>query len=192
MKWKDKDVRPAKYAQGLALGKSKTQAGLDAGYSLSRSRKAVERIENQPNVRRAMLRYYNRAEASAERTIEQIRRVAYMDPRGFFDEHGNLIPIHKLTEEQAAGIKSFEVIKKNAVAGDGQIDTIHKMQFHNSMDANKLLAQHFHLIDEVVKVDQDITIKVSWAKDDPENNIIDVTPEVKQISESAPTHESQD
>ncbi len=58
------------------------------------------------------------------------------------------------------------------------------MQFHNSMDANKLLAQHFHLIDEVVKVDQDITIKVSWAKDDdPQDNIIDVTPEQKQISE---------
>ncbi len=58
------------------------------------------------------------------------------------------------------------------------------MQFHNSMDANKLLAQHFHLIDEVVKEERDWTIRVSWKKDDdPQDNIIDVTPEPKQITE---------
>lgn len=181
MKLKDKDVRPAKYAQGLAQGKTKMQAALDAGYSFNRARKAEERIEHLPNVRRALLRYFQRAELSAERTLEQIRRVAYMDIRGFFDENNNLKPITSLTEEQAAAIASFEVIKKNAVAGDGEIDTIHKVKFHNMMDGLDILARNQHLVDQTVKVDTDVRVTISWQKPDDEQPVIDVTPEHPQI-----------
>jgi hypothetical protein len=56
---------------------------------------------------------------------KEVARVAFVDRRGFFDEHHNLRPMRELTEDEAACIDGFEVIIKNAVAGDGEQDVVH-------------------------------------------------------------------
>jgi len=158
----DTDVRPAKYAQGLAQGKTKMQAALDAGYPFSRARMPELRIERLPNVRRALLRLNERCEASAVRTLEELRRTAFFDIRRLFDKDGNLRPITSLSEEEAACIAQFEVIKKNAEAGDGHIDTVYKIKLVDKMKPLGLLAQHFHMVDQTVKVDTDVRVTVTW------------------------------
>jgi len=45
-----------------------------------------------------------------------------------FHEHGELKPIHELAAEHGSVLASLELIKKNGQAGDGMIDTIHKIQ----------------------------------------------------------------
>jgi hypothetical protein len=66
------------------------------------------------------------AELTAEATVEQIARGALYDPGAFFDTHGDLVPLHKLTEAQRQSIAGFEVVMKNAVAGDGKVDRVLK------------------------------------------------------------------
>jgi len=67
----------------------------------------------------------SQALATALRTLtkEAIRRHvaadAYGDIRRLFDEHGHLRPITSLSAEDAALIAGWEVIIKNAAAGDG-------------------------------------------------------------------------
>lgn len=92
-------------------------------------------------------------ELSATRILEELRRLALSDTRSLFDAHGNLRPIHMMTAEEAACIASLEVIKKNAEAGDGVIDVVHKVKLWDKTRALEMLAKHFALLTEVVKID---------------------------------------
>lgn len=91
-------------------------------------------------------------ELSASRVLEEMRRLAFLDARSFFDRKGNLIPLHKLTAEQGSALSGFEAIIKNAKAGDGVTDTIHKIKFWDKPRTLEMLAKHFALLHDVVTV----------------------------------------
>jgi hypothetical protein len=97
-------------------------------------------------------RLTERAELKAERVLEEIRRVAFCDARQFFDEQGNLKPFSELTAEQGSALAGFEIIKKNAEAGDGQTDTVHKVRLWDKVRALELAARYFGLINDGVHV----------------------------------------
>lgn len=96
-----------------------------------------------------------KADLSAVRVLEELRRLAFSDVRALFDEQGNLRPLHTLNDEEAACIASLEVIVKNAQAGDGHTDTIHKIKVWDKTRTLELLAKHFALLTEVVRHDGD-------------------------------------
>ena len=100
------------------------------------------------------------ADLTATRTLEEIRRLAFSDCRGLFNEAGNLRGLHELTPEQSASIASVEVIIKNAKAGDNQTDTIYKVRQWDKPKALEMLAKHFALLTERVDVGGGLTI--SW------------------------------
>src|SRR6266851_4056400 len=49
-------------------------------------------------------------------------------PRGFYDVHGDLLPIHSLPDELAACIASIEVVKRNLLSGEGKTEFIYKIK----------------------------------------------------------------
>jgi phage terminase small subunit len=83
-----------------------------------------------------------------------------VDMRSFFDEAGNLIPVSQLTPEQGSALASFEVIKKNAAAGDGVIDTVHKFKVWDKTRSLEQLAKHFGLLTE--KIEHSGGLAVKW------------------------------
>jgi len=97
-----------------------------------------------------------KADLSAERVLEELRRLAFSDVRDLFDEQGNLLPLHKLTKEQSACISSVEVIIKNAQAGDGKTDTVHKIKTWDKTRTLEMLAKHFGLLVERIEHSGDI------------------------------------
>ena len=46
-----------------------------------------------------------------------------------FDANGNLLPIREMPLELRRAVSGMEVIIKNAAAGDGHTDRIHKIRF---------------------------------------------------------------
>ena len=72
--------------------------------------------------------------------------------RSFFDARGNLLPVTDLTEEQGSQLAGLEVIIKNAKAGDGQTDTVHKFKLWDKVRALEALAKHFGLVRERLEV----------------------------------------
>jgi len=108
-------------------------------------------------------RLTERAELKAERVLEEIRRVAFSDIRGFFDDKGNLKPVCELTDEQASALADFEIIKKNAEAGDGVIDTVHKIRFWDKVRALELAAKYFGLIRDGMQITVDIGEEIAKA-----------------------------
>jgi len=177
------DQRPAKYAAALARGETKLRAALIAGYSRHHARRALELIERRPNVRRALDRYAKRAELTPVRVLEELRRIALSDLASYYTDDGAFRPFDQLTEDQRSALASCETVIKNAQAGDGITDTVLKIKLHDKLKALEILAKHFHLVDETVKVDTDVRITVSWQKQESETPVIDVTPEQKQLPE---------
>ena len=102
-----------------------------AGYSLTTADRQAYVLLRKPEIsKKIAATEAERLEAnkvSATRTIEENRHIAYNDPRLFIDLYGNLKPISEWTAEMAAAASKFEVVKKNAVAGDGHIDTVVKL-----------------------------------------------------------------
>jgi phage terminase small subunit len=89
---------------------------------------------------------------TADRVLEEYRRLAFADIRTFFDADGNLKPIQDLDDDQTAGLASLEVIIKNAEAGDGHTDKIHKFKLWDKTRALEALAKHFGLVTERLDV----------------------------------------
>jgi len=133
-----------------------TQAAIRAGYS----RKSAEQqgYENlrKPEIAQAITagkaQQLETAELSAALMLEELRRLALVDARSFWDAEGRLKKPSELTAEQGAALAGFEVLIKNAKAGDGQIDEIHKIKLWDKTRALEALAKHFGLVTERLEV----------------------------------------
>ena len=136
-----------------------TQAAIRAGYSAKTADVQGPRLLGNVGVRAAIATgkatQLDQADLSAARTLEELRRVAYGNIKSVFDEQGNLKPVHTLTDGEAAMISSVEVIIKNAEAGDGHTDRIHKIKCWDKVRALHDLCEHFELLVTNVRVTSD-------------------------------------
>jgi hypothetical protein len=86
---------------------------------------------------------------TADRVLEELRRVAFSNIGEFFDEQGNVKPMHELTDEQRAALAVREVIRTGVNAGGGHVHEGYKIRLHDKLKALELLAKHFALLTEV-------------------------------------------
>lgn len=133
-----------------------TEAAIRAGYSVKTAKQIGSRLLTQVDVAAAIAaataKRLSSADLTATRVLEEMRRLAFSDLRSLFDDKGNLRPIHTLTAEQAACIAGMEVIVKNAQAGDGHTDTIHKIKCWDKPKTLEMLGKHFALLIERVEL----------------------------------------
>jgi phage terminase small subunit len=127
-----------------------TKAAIRAGYSKKTAHaigsRLLKHVEISAAIAVAQSKVLDRAELSAQRTLEEMRRLAFSNVQDLFDANGDLIPIHKLTREQAACISSLEIIMKNATAGDGKIDRVLKLKVWDKPKVMEMLGKHFALL----------------------------------------------
>lgn len=140
-----------------------TQAAIRAGYSEKTANRIASRLLSKVDisaeiaVRKA--KQLAKADLTATRVLEELRRLAFSDVRKLFDEQGDLRPLGELSDEDAAAIAGLEVIIKNAKAGDGQTDTIHKIKVWDKTRSLEMLAKHFALLTERVDVSGDLVVR---------------------------------
>ena len=106
----------------------------------------------------------DKIDVTAERVKARLAALAFVDPRKFYDAAtGKLIPITQLDGDTAASIAQFETIIKNAEAGDGHMDTVHKIRLTDSTKALEMLAKHFGLLIE--RVEHSGGLELHWGGD---------------------------
>jgi phage terminase small subunit len=142
-----------------------TQAAIRAGYSPKTANQQGSRLLVNVGVAEAIrsgaTRQLHTAELSAVRVLEEFRRLAFLDMRSFFDANGNMKPMGELTADQGAALAGLEVIVKNAEAGDGVTDRVHKFKVWDKTRALDSLAKHFGLLTENVQHHGEI--RITWA-----------------------------
>jgi hypothetical protein len=99
-----------------------------------------------------------KTELTADVTVEAIRRGALFDIGKLFDNKGNLRPIHTLTEDERFCIAGVEVIIKNAEAGDGHTDRVHKIKVADRARYVEMAAKYHSLLIEKHEVKGNLVI----------------------------------
>lgn len=89
----------------------------------------------------------------------ELGRLAFADRRSVWTEDGHLKPFHEWTADEAALLEGFEVIVKNAEAGDGHVDRVHKVRLATKQHALEVLAKHFGLMTNKIEVTGKLTLE---------------------------------
>lgn len=128
-----------------------------AGYSHVRPDQQAYELLRKPEIAAAIAegkaRQMASADLSAVRVLEELRRLAFVNARDYWNTDGSAKHPLQLTAEQGACVAGFEVLIKNVAAGDGVQDTIHKFKLWNKPQALEMLAKHYELLVEHIKVD---------------------------------------
>lgn len=132
----------------------KLNGGRRPGAGRKKGYRAPQTLVRQAAIEQAI----QEAGLTAERTKEVIRRVLVADVRMLFDEAGNILPIHQLSDEGAALIAGFEVVKRNLTSGDGVTDTIIKVKLKDQSRYVEMAAKHFGLLVDKVEHSGELTI----------------------------------
>lgn len=111
------------------------------------SKAATTRVKEAASIARLL-----EVGVKAQNVIDELTKVGFSNVSQFFDEHGNLKSITQLERDHSAAIASFEVLKKNAEAGDGKIDVIHKARLWDKIKALELIGKHLRLFDDRLQV----------------------------------------
>jgi phage terminase small subunit len=149
--------KQARFVAEYLVDLNATQAAIRAGYSQDTAGSIGSEHLTKPEIAEAVAagkaKQLKSSDISAARVLEELRRLAFIDMRGYYDDLGNLKGIHELNDEQGAALAGMEVIIKNAQAGDGVTDTIHKFKVWDKTRALEMLAKHFKLLTDVMKIE---------------------------------------
>lgn len=139
-----------------------TQAAIRAGYSPRTAQEQSADLLCKPIIAAAVAaktqKVMEKADLNAVRTLEAIRRPMVADVRKLFNPDGTLKAITALDDDEASLIAGFEVIVKNAQAGDGHTDTVHKIKIVDRARYVEMAAKHFKLLTDVVKHEGQIDV----------------------------------
>lgn len=140
-----------------------TQAAIRAGYTAKKANVAGADLLSNPNIAKVLAQETQKAldevGIDATRVLREIGRLAFSDVRSLFDSSGNLKPLHTLKDAEAAAIAGCEVIVKNAQAGDGHMDTVHKIKVWDKPKNLEMLAKHLGLLIEKVNHSGEVAFK---------------------------------
>ena len=144
--------RQRKFVSEYAKTLNGTQAAIVAGYSPDTAAAIASENLTKPEIAAGVQERVSKAlelaDCTADRTIMELSRVAYVDVGEITDEHGNCKPLHEISEDARRAIAGVEVIIKNAEAGDGVTDKVHKIKMADKVAALKVLAQYHGLLVE--------------------------------------------
>lgn len=161
------NARQARFVAEYLVDLNATQAALRAGYSPNTAAKIGSENLQKPDIKRAIAEKQAESLAdtglSAKRVLEEYRRLAFQDIRGFFRDDGTLKPLSEWTEDQGSAVASMEVIIKNAEAGDGHMDRVHKFKLWDKTRALESLAKHFGLLVDKMEHSGEIVIRHEMA-----------------------------
>lgn len=93
-----------------------TQAAIRAGYSPKTAHQTAYELLRKPEI---AARIRENAESVAaiagltvERTLREVARIAYFDPRKLFNKDGQPLQLHELDDDTAAAIQGVEVLEE--------------------------------------------------------------------------------
>lgn len=112
--------------------KNGKQAAIRAGYSQATAGQIAFRLLRTPLIAAEVERLEAEQIAAVqqetgitlERTLREIAKVAFHDPRRFFTEDGNLQPITELDDTTAAALAGFEVVEERERNENGRSEVV--------------------------------------------------------------------
>lgn len=126
-------------------------AAIRAGYGVKSAKVTASRLLADPKIQSylGVLKKPLAAvlEITKERTMREIARIAFSDPRKLFDENSRFKAIQDLDDDAAATLASVEIDALYAMTMDGkvQVGDTQKVKVFDKNRALDMLAKHFKI-----------------------------------------------
>lgn len=109
--------------------RSATKAAVRAGYAPETARQQGSRLLTNVVIRRLVNSHHeevleqvkHETGITLERTLREIARISYFDPRKLFDKRGEPLPITELDDDTAAVIAGLDVLEEYAGTGKDRV-----------------------------------------------------------------------
>lgn len=137
----------------LANGFNATRAAIAAGYKKANADTQGSRLLANPKIAAVIAertrQMCEKREITAERVLDEIAKMAYLDPRKLFTGDGDLIPVHLLGDDTAASIAGVEV---SEIKDDGfVIGKLKKIKIADKRGSLELLGRYLKLFTDKVE-----------------------------------------
>jgi phage terminase small subunit len=136
-----------------------TEAAIRAGYSKKTAHSQGCRLLKNAEVKRFIAAKgqtkFEKLDISVDRVLNEIARLAFLDPRKFYDEAGNLKAITELDDDTAAALAGMEVEEAYEHFGKGQAKPkglLKKIKFADKSKNLELLGRYHKLFTDKVEI----------------------------------------
>jgi phage terminase small subunit len=156
------DSREKLFVEEYLVDLNIERAAISAGYAKSTARtKAFNWVSNgkhrKPHVIEAIQKAFKkrseRTEITQDRVLEEFAKLAFSDPRKFFDENDNLKPITDLDDDTAACLSGMDIVTKKVGKGeDSETETVKKIKFIDKKRALDSVARHLGMFNDKLGV----------------------------------------
>ena len=131
-----------------------TKAAIRAGYSTNRANAMGHENLTKPDIaaaiEAAMKARSERTEITQDRVLAEYAKLAFLDPRRFYDEHGALKPVHLLDADVAAALVGVDVV--DSFDKESQTTTTtKKIKFVDKKGALDSCARHLGMFTDKVE-----------------------------------------
>lgn len=136
-----------------------TQAAIRAGYSKKTAGQQGDRLLKNAQISQLVKgkgkAAFEKLDISVDRVLNEIARLAFLDPRKFYDEQGNLKAITELDDDTAAALAGMEVEEAYEHFGKGQAKPtglLKKIKFADKSKNLELLGRYHKLFTDKVEI----------------------------------------
>lgn len=131
-----------------------TQAAIRAGYAQKRAyamgHENLKKPEIASAIQDAMKARESRTEITQDRVLQEYAKLAFLDPRRFYDDTGNLIAVNLLPADVAAALVGVEVLESRDPEG-GPANVTKKIKFVDKKGALDSVARHLGMFKDKVE-----------------------------------------
>jgi phage terminase small subunit len=152
--------KQALFVQEYLIDLNATRAAIAAGYSKKTAEAAASRLLRNVKVRaetgKQTAERSERLEISADRVLQELARLAFLDPRRFFDADGIAKPITALDNDTARALAGMDVEELFEGRGDDRrrIGVVRKYKLADKKAALELLGKYLGLFVERLQIDR--------------------------------------
>jgi phage terminase small subunit len=177
-KKKPLNLRQSRFLAEYLQSRNATKAAIKAGYSPKTAYSQGHDLLKKPEIAAAVSASIAKALGDSQVTVDRVLReaacIAFLDPRDFYDEDGNLRAINEMPESAARAVAGFEVEEaferdeRGKMAPSGAL--LRKIRFAPKTPALDLLARHLGMLQQPAApalVGPNFAIHIHLDEDDP-------------------------
>jgi len=153
------------FVQEYLVDLNATQAAIRAGYSPKSARAYGAENLTKPDIaaalQEAMQKREERTEITQDMVLREYAKLAFLDPRRFYDDDGNLLPVKDLPDDVAAALASMEVVFERDGEDDKgrpQFAAVRKIKFSDKKAALDSIARHLGMFKDKTELTGDFPV----------------------------------
>ena len=146
------------FVQEYLIDLNATQAAIRAGYSKKTAGitgfHTLKIPKIQAAITRAMQARSKRTEISQDRVLEELARLAFIDPVDFYDDNGNLLSIVDMPEDARRAIGGIEATITNVEHTEGSRteESLKKIKILDKKGSLEMLGRHLKMFTDKKEV----------------------------------------